>query len=116
MARSRPTRAPRTALPIVALTTDFGTTDSYVAEVKAVLLAGCPGLTIVDVTHGISPQDVLGGSFVLDRALRAFAPGTIHVAVVDPGVGTARKLLVVEIGHQRVLCPDNGLITWPWWR
>ena len=116
MPRSRSTRAPRTALPIVALTTDFGTTDSYVAEMKAVLLSRCPGVTIVDVTHEIGPQDVLGGSFILDRAIRAFPPGTIHVAVVDPGVGTARKLLVVEIGHQQVVCPDNGLITWPWRR
>jgi S-adenosylmethionine hydrolase len=103
-------------LPIVTLTTDFGLTDSYVAEMKAVLLGRAPGVAVIDVTHGVPPQDVLAGSFVLDRALRAFPAGTIHVAVVDPGVGSARRLLAVEIYDQYVLCPDNGLITWPWRR
>lgn len=103
-------------LPIVALTTDFGLTDTYVAEMKAVLLSRAPGVAVVDVTHGVGPQDVLGGSFALERALRVFPPGTVHVAVVDPGVGSSRRLLAVEIRGQRVLCPDNGLITWPWRR
>jgi len=102
--------------PIVTLTTDFGLTDSYVAEMKGVLLASCPGARIVDVTHGVGPQDVLAGGFAVERALRAFPPGTIHVAVVDPGVGSGRKLLRVDIHGQHVLCPDNGLITWAWRR
>jgi S-adenosylmethionine hydrolase len=102
--------------PIVTLTTDFGITDSYVAEMKAVLLARCPAARVVDVTHLIPPQDVRAASVTLDRCLRIFPPGTIHLAVVDPGVGTARKLLLVEIAGQLVLCPDNGLITWPWRR
>ena len=111
----RGNRGPKT-LPIVTLTTDFGLTDSYVAEMKGVLLAGCAGVRIVDVTHAIAPQDVLAGSIVLERVVRAFPAGTVHVAVVDPGVGSQRKLILVEVNGQAVLCPDNGLITWSWRR
>jgi hypothetical protein len=100
--------------PIVTLTTDFGITDSYVAEMKAVLLAQCPAARVVDVTHLIGPQDVLAASVTLERVLRIFPKGTIHIAVVDPGVGTERKLLLVAIKGQHVFCPDNGLITWSW--
>ena len=102
--------------PIVTLTTDFGLTDSYVGEMKGVLLAGCPEVRIVDVTHGIPPQDVLAGGFAVERVLRAFPPGTVHVAVVDPGVGSDRRILRVDLHGQHVLCPDNGLITWAWRR
>jgi S-adenosylmethionine hydrolase len=102
--------------PIISLTTDFGVQDSYVAEMKAVLLTHCPDVRLVDVTHSIAPHDVLAASVTLERTLRVFPKGTIHVAVVDPGVGTARKLLLVEIKGQFVFCPDNGLITWPWRR
>jgi S-adenosylmethionine hydrolase len=109
-------RRPVGKIPIFTLTTDFGLTDSYVAEIKAVLLTHHPASPIVDVTHLIPPQDVLAASFVLERALRIFPAGTIHLAVVDPGVGTERRLLKVDIHHQTVLCPDNGLITWAWRR
>jgi hypothetical protein len=102
--------------PIVTLTTDFGLTDSYVAEMKGVLLARCPEVRIVDVTHGVPPQDVLAGGFAVERALRAFPPGTVHVAVVDPGVGSDRRILRVDLHGQHILCPDNGLITWAWRR
>jgi S-adenosylmethionine hydrolase len=71
---------------------------------------------VVDVTHGIPPQDVLAGGFAVERALRAFPPGTVHVAVVDPGVGSDRRFLRVDLNGQHVLCPDNGLITWAWRR
>lgn len=98
--------------PIVTFTTDFGLADSYVAQVKAGVLARCADAQLVDVTHLIAPQDVLGGSFALERAVANFLPGTIHVAVVDPGVGSNRRLLVVEVAGQVVLCPDNGIITW----
>jgi len=108
-------RRPRTN-SLVTLTTDFGLRDSYVAEMKGVLLTHCPAARIVDVTHQIAPQDILGGSIVLDRSLRAFPPGTVHVAVVDPGVGSDRKLLLIRLNSQLILCPDNGLITWPWRR
>jgi hypothetical protein len=107
---------PGPARPIISLTTDFGLTDSYAAEMKGVLLRECPGAAVVDVTHAVPPQDVLAGAVVLERVVRAFAAATIHVAVVDPGVGTGRRLLVAEVGDQVVLCPDNGLVTWAWRR
>jgi S-adenosylmethionine hydrolase len=101
---------------IIALLTDFGLCDSYVAEMKAVLLKGCPQARLVDVTHGVAPQDVLAGSIMLERALRAFGKGTVHLSVVDPGVGTDRRILAVKLHGQVVICPDNGLITWAWHR
>lgn len=114
MLRVRRPRA-RTA-PVITLLTDFGTTDTYVAEMKAVLLNQSPGAAIVDATHDIEPQDVQAAAVTLERLLRVFAQGTVHIAVVDPGVGTDRRLLLVEIKGQYVLCPDNGLITWAWRR
>jgi S-adenosylmethionine hydrolase len=109
-------RQPRKARPIVTLTTDFGWEDSYVAEMKGVLLSLVPDVQLVDVTHDVSPQDVVAGSIVLERVVRLFPPGTVHLAVVDPGVGSERKLLVVRVREQFVVCPDNGLITWTWRR
>jgi S-adenosylmethionine hydrolase len=99
--------------PIITLTTDFGIQDPYVAEMKGVLLQHCPDAQLVDVTHQIPAQDVVGGSLALDRILGAFPARTIHLAVVDPGVGSGRKLLVWKACRQVVVCPDNGLITWP---
>jgi S-adenosylmethionine hydrolase len=104
------------ARPIITFTTDFGLADAYVAEMKASVLRHCPEATLVDITHQISPQDVLAGSIALERAVSAFMGGTIHVAVVDPGVGTDRKLLVAHVHGQTVLAPDNGLITWAYRR
>ncbi len=98
--------------PIVTFTSDFGLADAYVAEMKGAVLRACPQATLVDVSHVIVPQDVLAGSIALERAVQAFPAGTIHVAVVDPGVGTDRKLLVAKVNGQVVLAPDNGLITW----
>jgi len=83
---------------------------------KAVLLKGCPRARLVDVTHLIAPQDVLAGSIALERALRVFEKGTVHLAVIDPGVGTDRRILAVKIHGQVVICPDNGLISWAWHR
>src|SRR5438876_1006555 len=100
--------------PIVTFTTDFGLSDTYVAEMKAVVLQEVRDVTLVDVTHLIRAQDVLAGSLAIARALNAFPRGTLHLAVVDPGVGTNRRLLIVKINRQRVICPDNGLITWAW--
>jgi S-adenosylmethionine hydrolase len=99
---------------VVTLTSDFGLIDPYVAEIKARLLQDCPGVRLVDITHQVPAQDILLGSVALQRAVRAFARGTIHLAVVDPGVGSARRLLIVQINGQLVVCPDNGLITWSW--
>ena len=96
---------------IVTLTTDFGTRDPYVAQLKGVLLARCEGVRVHDLTHEIAPQDVLGGALFLAAAVPAFPPGTVHLAVVDPGVGTARRAIAAIAGGQRVVCPDNGLLT-----
>ena len=101
---------------IITLTTDFGSRDSYVAEMKAVLLRHVPEAIVIDVTHEIPPQDLLAGAFALERAVAAFPAWTIHVGVVDPGVGTNRRLLLAVIRDQVVLVPDNGLITWAWRR
>jgi S-adenosylmethionine hydrolase len=98
--------------PLITLTSDFGTKDSYVAEMKAVLLRHCPVARLIDITHEISPGDIVAGSIALERALHAFPPRTIHLAVVDPGVGGNRKLLICMIAGQTVVCPDNGLVTW----
>ena len=102
--------------PIVTLTSDFGTSDFYVAAMKAVLLRACPEARLIDVTHAVPRHDILCGSITLERAVDGFPPGTTHLAVVDPGVGTDRRLIVAEVRQQRVVCPDNGLITWAWRR
>jgi S-adenosylmethionine hydrolase len=96
--------------PIVTLLTDFGTSDPYVAAMKGVLLQANPFTCIVDVTHEIPPHDILTAAFVLAGAVGHFPPETLHVVVVDPGVGTDRSLLAGRFGDQRVLFPDNGVI------
>ena len=101
-------------MAIITFLTDFGLTDSYVAEMKAAALNIASRATVIDITHNIAPQDVAAASLVLGRAIDAFPRGTIHVAVVDPGVGTDRQIIAVRVAHQVVLCPDNGLITWAW--
>ena len=106
-----PARYPRDVSGIVTLTTDFGTRDPYVAQLKGVLLARCEGVRIHDLTHEIAPQDVLEGALFLAAAVPTFPPGTVHLAVVDPGVGTARGAIAVSAGGQYLVCPDNGLLT-----
>src|SRR3954462_851526 len=108
--------APARARPIVTLTSDFGTVDFYVAAMKAALLRTCPDARLIDVTHGVPRHDILCGSITLERAVDGFPPGTVHLAIVDPGVGTERRAIVVQINRQCVVCPDNGLITWSWRR
>jgi hypothetical protein len=103
-------------IPIVTLTTDFGLDDWYVAAMKAVLLSHAPVARLVDVTHTIPPGDLIKGSITLERAIASFPPTTIHLAVIDPGVGSDRRALVIRIHQQLVVCPDNGLITWAWRR
>jgi S-adenosylmethionine hydrolase len=109
--RTHPRSGERT---IVTLTSDFGLRDSYVAAMKAVLIRTCPEARLIDVTHLVPRHDVLCGSITLERAVDGFPQGTVHLAVVDPGVGTNRRILVTEINRQHVVCPDNGLITWTW--
>ena len=95
---------------ILTLTTDFGAAGPYVAAMKGVILGLAPGTQVVDVSHAIAPQDISGGSFLLAGIVDHFPAGTVHLAVVDPGVGTDRRLIVVEVGGQWFVLPDNGLI------
>jgi S-adenosyl-L-methionine hydrolase (adenosine-forming) len=96
---------------IISLTTDFGTGSPYVAAMKGVILSINPDATIVDITHAIPPQNVRAGALVLAEAARWFPPDTIHVAVVDPGVGTGRKIVYARMGEQHFVAPDNGLLS-----
>jgi S-adenosyl-L-methionine hydrolase (adenosine-forming) len=96
---------------LITLLTDFGTADYYVAAVKGVILSRSPGAQIVDVTHDIEPQNVLSAAYVLLGAYDQFPQGTIHMAVVDPGVGSARRGLVVRTSHYYFVGPDNGLFS-----
>lgn len=97
--------------PLVTLTTDFGDASPYVAALKGSLLSINPAVRILDLTHRIPPQDLRHVHFFLAAALPYFPEGTLHVIVVDPGVGTDRALLYVETSGQRLLCPDNGCWT-----
>lgn len=95
---------------IITLTTDFGASSPYVAAMKGVILSINPEVQIVDVSHSVPPQDVRAGAQVLAEVTPLFPAGTLHVAVIDPGVGTSRKIVYAEIGGQRYVCPDNGLL------
>ena len=99
-------------LPVVTLLTDFGTADYFVAAVKGVILTINPLVTIVDITHEIPPQDIEAGAFTLLTCYRDFPAGTIHVAVVDPGVGSTRRAIVVSAGSHYFVGPDNGLFSY----
>jgi len=96
---------------IITLTTDFGVGSPYVAAMKGVILSINPDATLVDTSHAIAPQDIRQGAIVLDEAARWFPSETIHVAVVDPGVGTSRKLVYAHMAGQHFLAPDNGLLS-----
>jgi len=96
---------------VITLLTDFGTADPYVAEVKGALLTRAPGVVLVDVTHEVPPGDVRAGAWVLGRSWRAFPEGTVHLAVVDPGVGTHRAALAVAAHGHFFVAPDNGILT-----
>jgi S-adenosylmethionine hydrolase len=96
---------------IVTLLTDFGTADGYVGEMKGVLVTGAPGVTLVDVAHDLAPQDVDGARLALARYWRRFPVGTVHVAVVDPGVGSSRASLAVESEGRYLVGPDNGVLS-----
>jgi len=99
---------------IVTLTTDFGTADGYAGAVRGAVLAAAPEVQVVDITHEVPARSIRDGAFALLAAARFFPPGTVHLGVVDPGVGSARRLLVVvDHGAQRVLVgPDNGLFSY----
>jgi S-adenosylmethionine hydrolase len=98
-------------MALVTLLTDFGTSDSYVAEMKGALLSAAPGAALVDVTHAVPPGDVRAGAYLLGRVWHRFPAGTIHLAVVDPGVGTDRAALALRSHGHYFVGPDNGLFT-----
>ena len=98
-------------MAVVTLTTDFGIRDPYVAEMKGVMLGLSPELRLVDITHEVDSHDIMGAALVLDAASPFFPPGTVHLAVVDPDVGTARRGLVVTTESASFVAPDNGLLT-----
>ncbi len=97
-------------MPIITLTTDFGTGSPYVAAMKGVILSINPAATLVDISHAVPAQDIARGALVLEDTTPWFPDDTIHVAVVDPGVGTARSILYARIGSQQYVAPDNGLL------
>jgi len=97
---------------IITLLTDFGAQDYFVGAMKGVILSINPEANVVDITHNISPQDIETAAFNLFCCYRSFPSGTIHVAVVDPGVGSARKPIAIECAQQFFVGPDNGLFSW----
>src|SRR5208282_2192518 len=100
----------RAFMPIITLTTDFGFGSPYVAAMKGVILSTDPGATIVDISHSIPFLDITRGAQVLEDATPWFPDDTIHVAVIDPGVGMTRPILYARIGSQQYIAPDNGLL------
>jgi S-adenosylmethionine hydrolase len=95
---------------IITLTTDFGLKDPYAAEMKAAILGICPNAVIVDITHEIEKFNIRTGAYVLASAVPYFPTGTIHVAVVDPGVGTRRRPMLIQTRQGFFVGPDNGLL------
>ena len=100
-----------TTRPIITLLTDFGNQDSYVGIMKGVMLSLNPEAVLVDLVHEVPPQDTIAGAFLLAEAAPYFPPGTIHLAVVDPGVGTPRRALAARAREQFWVGPDNGLFS-----
>ncbi|MCX7739217.1 MAG: SAM-dependent chlorinase/fluorinase [Hydrogenothermaceae bacterium] len=98
---------------VVALLTDFGTKDGFVGAVKGVMLSINPNITIVDISHEIEPFDILEASLILKSTYRYFPTGTVFLSVVDPGVGTDRKAIIVKTSKYIFVSPDNGLLTLP---
>jgi S-adenosylmethionine hydrolase len=96
----------------IALLSDFGLEDSYVGSMKAVISDLSPGIPLIDITHLIPPGDIQRGAFILWQASQDFPPGTVFLCVVDPGVGTGRKAIYLQIGNRIYIGPDNGLFSY----
>lgn len=101
----------RPKYPVVTLTTDFGIQDHYVASMKGVILSVNPGTPIVDITHEIPPFSIISGAYAISQAAPCFPPNTVHIIVVDPGVGTARRPVLLQSGGQIFIAPDNGVLS-----
>ena len=97
-------------MTVITLLTDYGITDSYVAEVKGAILKINPKATIIDVSHDVGNYNISAGAFHMTRASRYFPDGTIHVGVVDPGVGSSRKAIIIKAKNTWFVGPDNGLM------
>lgn len=99
------------ARPIITLTTDYGINDHLVGVMKGVILNINPDVNVVDITHGVLPHDILDGALTIGQAYRHFPPKTIHVVVVDPGVGTQRRPILVASDQHYFVAPDNGVLS-----
>jgi S-adenosyl-L-methionine hydrolase (adenosine-forming) len=97
--------------PIITLTTDYGTNDTFVGVMKGVILNINPEVQVVDITHGILAHDILDGALAIGQAFKYFPPRTIHVVVVDPGVGTTRRPILVAGDQHYFVAPDNGVLS-----
>jgi S-adenosyl-L-methionine hydrolase (adenosine-forming) len=97
--------------PIVTLTTDFGLSDHFVGAMKGMILGICPQAQIVDISHGVTPFAIPEGAYLVAQAYRCFPKKTVHVVVVDPGVGSARRAVVAEAAGQFFVAPDNGVLS-----
>src|ERR1051326_1019953 len=96
---------------IITLTTDFGLSDPFVGIMKGVILQIAPAVQIVDITHDVRSYDLTAAAFLINSAYRYFPAGTIHVIVVDPGVGSARRPIAVSAANQYFIAPDNGVLS-----
>src|ERR1700683_626023 len=97
--------------PILTLTTDFGASDHYVGAMKGVILSICPQAQIVDICHDVTPFQISEGAYVIAQAFDCFPKKTVHVVVVDPGVGTAHRPILAEAAGQYFVGPDNGVLS-----
>lgn len=104
--------SPRLRVPVITLLTDFGTSDYFVGAVKGVILSVNPAVRIVDITHEVSPRDIEAAAFTLLAAYSSFPAGAIHVAVVDPGVGSSRRPILIEAREHFFIGPDNGIFSY----
>ncbi len=98
-------------MPVITLTTDFGLSDHYVGAMKGVILSVCLGARIVDITHGVTPYEISEAAFALAQSWRYFPPKTVHVVVVDPGVGSQRRAIAASVGGHYFVAPDNGVLS-----
>jgi len=96
---------------LITLTTDFGCQDHYVGVLKAVILSIAPDVRLIDISHDIPPQDIMAGAWVVRNSAMLFPDGSVHLVVVDPGVGTKRKPIAMQIGNQFFVGPDNGIFS-----
>jgi S-adenosyl-L-methionine hydrolase (adenosine-forming) len=101
----------RVAGPIITLTTDFGLSDHFVGVMKGVILGIQPAAQLIDISHGVQPYDIADGAFTIAQAYGYFPKKTIHIVVVDPGVGSARRPLLAEMAGQYFVAPDNGVLS-----